>query len=205
MAASVLPALKKRTAPPRNEFHDMKLWTLKEFDKLFETGILTERYELLEGVIVEKMGQNAPHRVILHAIANWLMEIYGLKYVIIQSPIDIPVDKKRVSRPEPDITVLTQSQTEFSKLNPRPEDVHLVVEVADSSLDDDLDRKARIYSQAGIAEYWVADVKARQIWVHRVPSANGYQEITILFETQAISTLEKSQVKILVSEFLPQD
>ena len=195
--------IKKPAASPLNEFPRMKLWTLKEFDKLYDMQILTERCELIEGVIVKKMGQHPPHRALLHAISRWLMGIFGTEYLMNQSPVDFPQDKKRVSRLEPDVILLKKPETEFSERNPLPADVRLLVEVADSSLQDDLERKARIYGQSDVVEYWVADVKARQIWVHRIPSAKGYEMIAIYSDTQEVSALAQPEAKIRVSEFFP--
>jgi Uma2 family endonuclease len=50
----------------------------------------------------------------------------------------------------------------------------LVIEVADRSLDDDLGQKLVDYAQAGLAEYWVAEVKGRIVHLCTGPTAEGY-------------------------------
>jgi Uma2 family endonuclease len=57
--------------------------------------------------------------------------------------------------------------------------VRLVIEVADTSLDDDLGDKMREYGEAGVPEYWVADVQSAAIFVHSGPQAGGYAERVI--------------------------
>lgn len=56
-----------------------------------------------------------------------------------------------------------------------PEDVFLLVEVADSSLTYDQSRKAPLYGRAGVCEYWIVNIPQRQVEVHREPCDLGYR------------------------------
>ena len=55
------------------------------------------------------------------------------------------------------------------------EAVKLVIEVADASLPDDLGQKLLDYAQAGLPEYWVADVTARVLHICTGPNPQGYE------------------------------
>ena len=61
--------------------------------------------------------------------------------------------------------------------HPGPADLHIVVEVADSTLRSDRVAKAALYARAGIGEYWIVDIVGRQLFVHRQPLPNGYADI----------------------------
>jgi Uma2 family endonuclease len=51
-----------------------------------------------------------------------------------------------------------------------PDKIVLVIEVADTSLKDDLPDSASRYARHGVRDYWVVDVNARAILVHRDPA-----------------------------------
>ncbi|MEM9586089.1 MAG: Uma2 family endonuclease [Planctomycetota bacterium] len=80
-----------------------------------------------------------------------------------------------VSQPVPDLVWMTRRR--YLRQLPGPRDIHLVIEVADSSLAYDLGEKAELYASQKIAEYWVVDCKARQIHVHEQPTGSRYQSV----------------------------
>jgi len=90
--------------------------------------------------------------------------------VRIQSPTRIP---KLESEPEPDVLWLVNK--DYSSSHPEPEDVLLLIEVAESSLAYDTGEKARLYAEAGIADYWVIDLAEDCVEVFRDPQPTGYR------------------------------
>jgi len=72
------------------------------------------------------------------------------------------------------LDVLLKPSQEYRKGNPQPADIRLLVEISDSSLAFDLKVRARLYARAGIVEYWVFDVPARRLVVHRNPLNGSY-------------------------------
>jgi Uma2 family endonuclease len=60
--------------------------------------------------------------------------------------------------------------------HPRPTDIYLVVEVADSTVDYDREVKADRYAAAGIPEYWLVDLPGEAVEVFRQPEDDGYAE-----------------------------
>jgi Uma2 family endonuclease len=69
------------------------------------------------------------------------------------------------------------------------DDVIIMIEIAWSSLINDLGDKARLYAGAGIAEYWVLDVADKALIVHRDPSPTHYGEVRTLRQPAQISAL----------------
>lgn len=119
-----------------------------------------------------------------------------------ESSIDVAPKDHPTSEPEPDIIVLKRELTHFPSHNPKPEDLHLVVEVADTSLSFDLTTKAELYARAGIVEYWVLDVTGRRLIVHREPKVSGYSSVIVYSEGESVSPLAASQKQFRVADAL---
>ena len=117
-------------------------WTREECARLADY----ERFELIEGVLIPKVSKNFPH---FRAVA-WLVErlrvlFPGQLRVLQEAPIDVRPEDNPTSDPEPDIVVLATSLDDLGR-RPRAEDLLLVVEVSDSTLELDLSVKCRLYA-----------------------------------------------------------
>src|SRR5690242_14660700 len=158
--------------PPR------KRWTRAECEVLETTGLLDDqKLELVDGELINKMGKNRPHINVLAFVQEWLIEVFGKGVVNVETPIDVAPEDNPTNEPQPDIVVLKRPSREFRKANPQPSDLHLIIEVSDSTLSFDLTRKAVLYARAGIIEYWVLDVAAHRLVVHREPSSGYYASV----------------------------
>jgi len=104
------------------------------------------------------------------------------------------------NEPEPDLVVLAKPSREFQDANPRPSDLRLVVEISDSTLGFDLTTKAELYARAGIVEYWVIDVAARRLIVHRDPREGLYRSVTAYREEESASPLASPGIEFRVGE-----
>jgi len=87
--------------------------------------------------------------VLLHA---WLVATFGARFVVQEGPIDVAPEDNPTNEPEPDLAVLSRDISAFPRDNSRPQDLRLVIEVAESTLDFDLLTKARLYARAGIPD-----------------------------------------------------
>ena len=81
----------------------------------------------------------------------------------------------RSSEPEPDIAVVRLSKTNYSDRHPYPEDIYWLVEISNTTIEEDLGRKKKIYANAGINEYWVINLKTKEIIIFREPSGDDYK------------------------------
>ncbi len=52
------------------------------------------------------------------------------------------------------------------------------MEVADTSVPVDRERKAPLYATARIPEYWIVDLPAEVVEVYREPEGGGYRSVT---------------------------
>ena len=116
-------------------------------------GLLPGRYELIDGEILEKMAKNPPHIIALMLLAAWLEGIFGRYFVRTQDPVVVPVPDEVSTEPEPDFAVTRAPTTAYAADNPGADDILLVGEVSDSTLNYDLHVKANLYGVAGIPEY----------------------------------------------------
>src|SRR5258708_20528630 len=93
-----------------------KLWTRAECEAIEAAGLLEGQHlELIEGELINKMGKNLPHVVLLRRLMNWLQRVFGDEFVYPESPIDVAPEDNPTSEPEPDIIVLNQKMTTLSR------------------------------------------------------------------------------------------
>lgn len=92
--------------------------------------------------------------------------------VRIQNPITID----EYSEPEPDVVVAKYRDDFYVSRHPYPEDLLLVIEVADTSLSFDREAKVPLYASCGIQETWLVDLNAHEITAYRKPDGARYSE-----------------------------
>ena len=194
---SSMPVTNAHEAPSNR-----KRFTRTDCDFLERVGILTERYELLNGEIIVNVGQNQPHAICVMRVILWLALVFGGDRILTQAPIEVAEADRTSNRPEPDVFVLEQPAATYVQ-TPRGSDTQLVVEVADSSLRDDLQTKAALYARAGVPEYWVIDVPSRRLIAHVRPGGQVYAEVVAYAEDEAIATQAAPDRAVRVAELLP--
>jgi|ERR1051326_1455952 Uma2 family endonuclease len=197
IAFTEIPPPPAPLVPPR------KRWTRAECAALEAAGIWDQqKLELVEGELISKMGKNRPHVIALTLLQGWLVQVFGLHLVNPEAPIDVAPEDNPTNEPEPDIIVLKRDQAQF-RSNPRPEDLQLVVEIAESSLTFDLRTKAALYARAGIPEYWVLDCARRRLLVHREPENGAYSSIVVYNEQESVSPLAAPHAQFRVADAFP--
>ncbi|MEM9919752.1 MAG: Uma2 family endonuclease [Bacteroidota bacterium] len=150
-----------------------KSFTVQEYHQLAEIGILKEsdRVELLYGDIVTISPTKSAHAGMVDSMIELLIiKLYKKANIKCQNPISLD----KLSEPEPDIAVVKYKADGYSSQHPGPEDIYLVIEVADSSLEKDRQVKGPLYAKAGIPEYWIINLSDRQIEIHREPKDGAY-------------------------------
>lgn len=163
-------------------------WTVEAFYRAIAAGVFDEpsRIEVIHGELLEKEKVNPPHATVTVRIMRRFRADFEPEFCVREEkPIRIAFD----GEPVPDITVVNGSDEDYEAMHPRPEDVALLVEVADSTESYDTVDKALLYAQAGIADYWVSLVRRRELWVFRNPTPDGYADPIHLREGDTISPL----------------
>ncbi len=149
-------------------------FTVDEYHRMAETGILTEndRVELINGEIIAMSPINSPHAGHVKRINAFFTRLFGAKVVIsVQDPLAIG----NISEPEPDVMLLKPRDDFYANAHPQPNDVYLLIEVADSSLK--LDRKVKLplYASAGVPEVWIINLADQQVEIYRAATKGQYQ------------------------------
>lgn len=150
-------------------------FTLAQYELMVESGAFDgknhQRVEFIRGEVREMSPISPKHACAVDWLNSWSFRSTDRGEVIvrIQSSARIP---KLESEPEPDVMWLANK--DFSTRHPEPEDVLLLIEVADSSLAYDTTEKARLYAEAGIADYWVVNLLDNSVEVFRDPGPSGY-------------------------------
>lgn len=147
-------------------------WTIDEYHRMIVAGILNERHvELLKGKIVEMSPEGEPHAYCSSEAGEYLIRLLGDRATVrLGKPITLLND----SEPEPDIAIVQRLGREYLEHHPNPENVFWLIEYSDSSLDKDLETKNKVYAEVKIPEYWVVNLKRRQLVVFRDPQDEEY-------------------------------
>jgi Uma2 family endonuclease len=160
--------------------------TTQEFFRMGEAGVLDPdaRIELIEGEMIDMPPIAPAHASRTKRLTLLLIEAIGRRAIVsTQDPILLG----DLSAPQPDIAILKPLDDFYSSEHPRAEDVLLVIEVADSSVRYDRERKLPLYARYGIPEIWLIDIPARAIWIHRAPENGAYRNSSRLGPPYRIS------------------
>jgi Uma2 family endonuclease len=182
-----------------------KRWTRQEYDRMAELGMFSpdDRVQLIEGDILTMTPQKSPHAATIGKTQRALEHLFGPDvWVRIQMPLIVDPD----SEPEPDLAVVPGAPADYRDEHPRT--AMLVVEVSDSTLPLDRDRKRVIYARAGIPEYWIVSLAERCLEVYRDPvtlpsQPARYQSSRTLARTETVSPLSKPDASVSVADLLP--
>jgi Uma2 family endonuclease len=185
------------------ETTELRLWTIDEYHQMAEVGILQpdEQVELIAGQIIKKMSpQGTPHATSITLTRLLLENLLG-KQVLVRTQLPIVLNNR--SEPEPDVAVVMPDALRYLDHHPIPSEVYLLIEVADKTLKKDCGLKAKDYAISGIPDYWVLDIKNRQLRVFREPNEEGYQSEVILSDNETILPLQFPNYAIAVADMLP--
>jgi Uma2 family endonuclease len=182
-------------------------WTRVEYARLLECGLVHEDdpIELIEGCLVVKEPQHAPHATACRLVARALDQAFAGDWDV-RSGLPLALDTE--SEPEPDVSVVAGGPRDY--LADHPARPVLVVEVSSSSLAFDRRHKASLYARAGIAEYWIVNLAERCLEVYRdpVPPAGPtdtwrYGGAAVLRAGEAVTPLAAPAAGIPVADLLP--
>ncbi|MEO1372996.1 MAG: Uma2 family endonuclease [Cyanobacteria bacterium J06635_10] len=155
-------------------------WTIDDYHQMIAAGILCSRQvELLKGEIVEMSPEGETHAYSSHEAGKYLTLLLGERADVRQAkPITLPND----SEPEPDLAIVQRLGRDYREHHPYVENIFWVIEYSNSSLEKDLERKSKIYAEAGIREYWVVNLKKMHLVVFRDPLEVDYASKFTLYE-----------------------
>jgi Uma2 family endonuclease len=167
-----------------------------EYDKLVALGVFQgERIELIDGALLQMSPIGPPHCATVDRLTElFVLALAGRARVRIQGSFAAG----ELSEPEPDLSVLPLADYDAE----HPQQAHLIVEVADSSLSHDRGRKARLYAECGVPEYWIVNLVQHTVEVHRLPSARQYEQVSTHPKGSRLRLVAFPDVELSVDDFL---
>jgi Uma2 family endonuclease len=154
-------------------------FNVDEYYRMAETGVLKPdaRVELIDGKIID-MSPIGPFHGSITKYLNQILTAaaQGRWIVAVQDPVRL----NDHSEPQPDIMLLKPAKDFYRTKHPQPEDVFLLVEVSDTSLETDQEDKLPAYGRAGVPEVWIVNLNDLTIEMYREPNFTGYGNKTVL-------------------------
>ena len=174
---------------------------VSQYHQMSEAGIFSEndKVELINGEIIEMSPIGRRHTACVNRLNSVFSQLLGKKVIVaVQNPILL----NNLSEPEPDIALLKPRTDFYESGHPQPEDIFLLIEVADSSIEYDRDVKIPLYASSGITEVWLVDIYQQVIIVYRYPSENGYRDIQTLSRGEKLSISAFPENNLFVDDIL---
>jgi Uma2 family endonuclease len=176
-------------------------FSAEDYHRLGELGILSPdaRVELIDGAIHDMSPIGPLHSGIVNRLIRLFSEKAKRRWIV---SAQNPVGLDKYSEPEPDLVLLKPAPDDYVSHHPAPDDVFLLIEVADSTLDFDRGKKLQIYARAGISEFWIVNLPESVIEVYREPHFIGYEKKIVLRAGEKASPLAFPDVVVDVAELL---
>jgi Uma2 family endonuclease len=148
--------------------------SVDEYHRLIKVGFFApeERLELIEGLMVLMSPIYPPHNGCLARLNRLFVRHIGEELADIRPQMPLTFAHQQ-SEPQPDLAVVQPEPNQYRRRNPRGDEVFLVIEVSESSLYTDRRVKVPLYARAGIQEYWIVNLRDRQIEVYQQPVVAG--------------------------------
>lgn len=176
-------------------------FTVDDFHRMAETGILSpnDRLELIDGVVIEMTPTYPPHASTVKRLAKALFSLLADRATIGVQDSIVLHDR---SQPVPDLSVARYRDDFYGSAHPRPEDLHFLVEVADSSTERDRREKIPRYASAGVPEMWLVVLPDDRIEVHRDARGETYATVEVLHRGDAVAPRDFPDAELSVDEIL---
>ena len=189
---------------PIQTLGDLYRLTVDEYERLADADVLNDReVELISGYLVRKMTTKPPHAWTLDATRQLVQLLLPDDwYLREEKPVRIP----DFDEPEPDLAIVMGTRDRYRERHPGPDDVGLLVEVADSSLAHDRGPKLAAFARSRIPIYWIINLVDRQVEVFSDPRPDGLYSDCQIYRPgdQVPVVIARSEVgRIAVADILP--
>ena len=156
------------------------------------------RIELLEGALVDMVSSSSAHASVVTTLATLLDKEKSQASVRVQGAVVLSAQ----SVPSPDVMLLRSRADRYYTAHPTAADALLVVEVADTSLEYDLEIKRSVYARAEVEELWIVDINRREVHVFRAPHGD-YSVHRVLAVNDVAAVAALGDVGFTVSALFP--
>lgn len=188
---------------PFDEAASKHRFTVGEYHCMIEAGVFAEdaRVELIEGEVLQMAAKSLRHVAGVRRVQKVLSRSLGdAVFIAAQDPIQIGTH----SEPEPDIVVAAPSATDYEDHHPTPAEILLLVEVAETSVQIDRQRKLPLYAQAGIRQFCILNLRGGEVEDYRDPTPEGYRSKQTHTLKQSFNLVAFPKVRIKVADLIPR-
>jgi len=178
---------------------EKRLFSVDEYHKMVENGILSEsdNVELIDGEILKMAPIGSRHAAFVDFISDLFRSLIKQQVIIrIQNPVYV----SNYSEPEPDIAIVKYRKDFYIKSHPKKEDILLIIEITESSINYDREIKLPKYAEALITEVWILIIPEDKLEIYRNPVNGKYQDVLILDKQKKITPLNFKYIEILVGD-----
>lgn len=178
-----------------------KRFRVEDFRKMTQAGILPEEsgWEIIDGYLIDKMTIGSKHAGTVKRLDEIIRDRIG-KAVIVS--IQDPIHLDDYNEPEPDVALLKRRSDFYAQSHPSPQDVLLLVEVFDSTIEYDREIKKVIYAKAGIREFWLVNLLNNTVEVYSQPKNGNYHLARILESGETVEATAVENLKMQIDEIL---
>ena len=179
-------------------------WTRNQYYLMAEHGFFEgKRVELIKGEIIEMSPMKSAHATAVRLVIELLRNIFAKGFIV---DSQLPMNFGKTDAPEPDVAVVKGAIRDYNESHPRV--AELIIEVSDTTLNFDRTKKASLYAENKISDYWILNLKNRCLEIYRRPIKDRklgfiYTEIKIFTEGDEVSPLAAPEASIKVTEILP--
>ena len=178
-----------------------KRFRVEDFRRMTEAGILPEEsgWEIVDGYLIDKMSIGSKHASTVKKLNRILTNLVKDNAIVsVQDPIHI----NDYNEPEPDIALLRPRDDFYAKSHPLPDEVLLLIEVSDSTIEYDREIKKTLYAKAGIAEFWIVNLKDNTLEVYSQPKNDNYRLARILEPGEDLRSESIENLTLAIDEIL---
>ncbi len=176
-------------------------FTVAEYERMGRFGVFSpeERVELVCGEIIRMSPIGERHAACVDFLTQFItLRLRRRAIVRVQNPIELD----DYSEPQPDVTVLKPRGDFYRNAHPRPEDVLLVIEVSDSTLELDRRVKVPLYAGAMIAEAWLVNLPEEHIEVYSDPAGGEYRTVRLYGRGDRLQSHTLAGLRVAVGKVL---
>lgn len=174
-------------------------FTVEEYRRMGEVGIFPPdaRVELIEGEVVKMSPIGKRHAACVARLTRMLtLSLQQVAPVWAQNPIELD----GYSEPEPDVALLKPRDDFYERAHPKPEDVLIIIEVSDTTLEYDRRVKVPLYARTGIIELWVVNLNDERVETFAEPSGGAYRTAAAFSRDEEVQSRSLAALRLKVSE-----
>lgn len=179
-------------------------FSVDDYHTMIDLGMLrnVERAEIIDGELIETMPIGHAHASCVKTLSEILRDMLGKR---VTYSVQDPIWLDEYSEPIPDLALLKRRDDFYRGRNPLAEDTLLLIEVSDSTLDYDRNRKLPLYARSSIPEVWLVNLQAGNIEIHCQPRDYSYAVVKIFRRGETIISEGFPDLAVSVDEIIGPD